>query len=597
MESNYQRQIRTGLEFDKLFPKAAGNDRTILKEAGVDDTLQLIRKTVPQTLADTEAIAKLLRGKNLYDTCHKIWDFVYNHIQYKKDKAGVEQVRRPRRVWANRHTGVDCDCYTEFISSILTNLGIAHKLRIAVYNEMVGYQHIYPVVPKNGKTSHSLENREDYIVIDCVKDEFDSEQAFLKIKDYDMKLDYLDGLEEREAFIPATSDARELAELYNDEQELGNWWTKLTNTNGLKRTLTKVGKAVEHTVNQAVHFVDRYINPATILLRNGFLASMKLNLMNVAHKLRYAYLTDDQAKAKNMNLDALNHLRNIKNKAETIYWQAGGLKENLKKAILSGKGNKDGQVPMNGLDGLGEIYADQDEYDIVNMPVHGIEGIGDLGEPVTLTAIGVASAAVATLSATIKQITGLFKTGGTEQEKQFNSDKPDPVNDSGSNTPTQADLTTTNSDGGQNYTTTNPDGRSSVPPGNSGSAQNAPILQSSGQAPNSQSLVPAPAGTASETPSDPAAPVDPNAPAEGFFTKAGTWIKTNPMPSLAIGGVTAGMAYMFFKDHNKGKKGGLHGFELPGFHKKHRKTTRAKPKAKARQPRKTKKQKVKAFKI
>ena len=62
---------------------------------------------------------------------------------------------------------------------------------------------------------------------------------------------------------------------------------------------------------------------------------MKINLMNVAGRLRYGYLTDSQAQAKGMNLSELKKLRSIKDRAETVYWQAGGKKENLKKAILT----------------------------------------------------------------------------------------------------------------------------------------------------------------------------------------------------------------------------------------------------------------------
>ena len=33
------------------------------------------------------------------------------------------------------------------------------------------------------------------------------------------------------------------------------------------------------------------VNPATVLLRNGILASMKLNMRNVAARLRWSYLS------------------------------------------------------------------------------------------------------------------------------------------------------------------------------------------------------------------------------------------------------------------------------------------------------------------
>ena len=564
MESKYQREIESGKEFDHLFPRATGTDKTIRQDAGVEDTLAFILKTTPKTLFHTKQIAAKLQGKNLYDTCHKVWDFVYNHVQYKKDKAGTEQVRSPRRVWHNRATGVDCDCYSSFISSILMNLGIVHKLRIAIYNPAMGYQHIYPVVPKDGRLNYDLEKRDDYIVIDCVKDRFDDEQPFLKIKDYNMKLDYLDGIDER---VPShTTEGSELAELLGGDVDLGSWWSRITNTNGLKRTIhnveesaKKVGQAVEHTVNQAAHFLNRYINPATILIRNGFLLSMKLNLMNVAHKLRFGYLTDEQATAIGMNLDQLNHVRNIKNKAETIYWQAGGVKENLKKGILTGKGNKDHQVPLDGLGSLGNVYADMDEYTILHTPLSGLcpDEVNGLGEPITLSAIAAAAAAVGTLSITLKQIKGIFKSG-SPAEKKFASESPDPEKDPNAGGDGSTDNSNTNNpDANANQNNQSPagNGGSALPASSGASNPNAALTQTNGN-----SNLPT-SGTAADT-TDPNAPPPP----EGFIAKTTEWVKTHPIPTAAIVVALGGLGYMIYKGHHpaKHKTGGLHGITKHG---------------------------------
>jgi hypothetical protein len=51
---------------------------------------------------------------------------------------------------------------------------------------------VYPIVLRNENAD--LNDRDDYIVIDCVKDNYDEEQPFLECKDYDMQLDYLDGI-------------------------------------------------------------------------------------------------------------------------------------------------------------------------------------------------------------------------------------------------------------------------------------------------------------------------------------------------------------------------------------------------------------------
>lgn len=184
MEARKKRQIRSGVEYDHFFPRAHVDTHTVQRNAGVGDTVAFIPKVVHKTLSHTKGIAHVLKGRNEYDTCRNIWNFVYYHIAYKKDRDGYEQIRSPARTWHDRHSGVDCDCYTTFISSILTNLGIRHKLRITKYSRDY-FQHIYPIALLTDKA----------VAIDCVTDQFDYEVPFSEKKDYPMDLQYLNGPE------------------------------------------------------------------------------------------------------------------------------------------------------------------------------------------------------------------------------------------------------------------------------------------------------------------------------------------------------------------------------------------------------------------
>jgi hypothetical protein len=456
MEASKRRDIADGSEYDHLFPKAENKDHSVKKEASVSDTVRLIQQKVPETKWHTARIAPLLKGRNLNETCSNIWHFVYQHIQYKPDKQGVEQVRSPRRTWFERVKGVDCDCYSEFISSILFNLGIPHKLRIAMYTPDRGWQHIYPIVPINERLDTPLEDHSQYIVIDCVKDDYDAEQPYLECKDYNMELQYLDGLEgsdedqsEDEEFdeIPGfigSVDAMDL--VANDREELGNLFknigkafnkavqtvkkdvNKVTQT--VKKDVTQVAKTVATgvkkvgtVVKEGVHVLNRFVNPASVVLRNGFLLAMKENLMNASGRIKYAYLTDEQANKMGINMGRLRNLRSVRDKVENIYYTMGGEKNVLKKAILEGRGNKGHAVPLSGLEGLGEVYADMQEYQIMNP---GVNGFGELGEPISLAA---AAATMTALVAAIKACGNLFK-GGTKDAKDFESEAPDPDNPS-----------------------------------------------------------------------------------------------------------------------------------------------------------------------
>lgn len=389
-----KRKVKNGTEYDALFPKAEGKVLTIKRNATLDHTLKLIPEVVHSTKHQTEKIAQRLKGKTLYETCSNIWYFVYEHITYEKDEQGKEQVRSPAQVWADRKKGVDCDCYTTFISSILTNLNIDHAYRITKYHQD-HFQHIYPIVP----TSDG-----GHITIDCVVNRFNYEEPFTEKLDKKMNLEYLYGIE-REGFSDYSSWEENDDFDQNDDFLSGKKEKKEKNKGIIKK--------VAHATNR--------LNPATVMLRNGLLASMKLNLMKVAGKLRWAYLTEQQAKAKGITAEKYQKLRKILTKLEGIFYGAGGKPENLKKAILTSKGNKDKAV-----NGLGEIdfsssNSSFDEYtplpsllghDVFNSENMMDNGeLGELGEPVTAVSIAAATGALATIAQVLKNVGDIFPKG------------------------------------------------------------------------------------------------------------------------------------------------------------------------------------------
>jgi hypothetical protein len=457
MEARKQRTIKNGSEYDHFFPKANVDTHTVMKHAGVDDTVAFIPKVVHKTLGHTKGITGVLKGSSDYETCSNIWQFVYNHIAYRKDKDGYEQIRSPARSWHDRKAGVDCDCYTTFISSILTNLGIRHKLRITKYQKDY-FQHIYPIaeLPNNRQ-----------VVIDCVTDKFDYEVPFSEKKDYKMDLQYLNGLDGMgysDGYtdgMDGTGGMDELGKLFKKKAKSGG----SSGGGGKKKKggfLKKIGGAVKKAgqgVKKAVKKVNlkkvlnvvNKFNPATVALRNGVLASMKLNIGNVAKRLRWSYITPEQAKAKKMDMGKWNKLVEARKKLEKIFYGAGGKPENMKKAILNGKGNKNHEV--HGLDGFGSLYdhrtgrfhhqmstkpgmrriSPMHPHHPVNrmhkhMPLRVVIGndlfasenpvgaLGELGEPVSMAMIAAASGVIAAIASTLKKIGDIFGGKGKGSE-------------------------------------------------------------------------------------------------------------------------------------------------------------------------------------
>ncbi len=418
-----KRHIKSGDGFNHLFPTPQGKNVVVKKVAHLDDTIHLMKKVVSTTLEDTFAIAQMLKASTEEDTCKNIWNFCFTHLQYTKDEMGKEQVRRPARTWKDRKAGIDCDCMSVFIGSILTNLNIPFSFRLTKYRSHE-FEHVYPIAHTNNGV----------IILDAVVHKYNREVPYSAKKDIKMELQYLNGFEEEDF-----SEFEELDEFLENDYPMdaqGMLIDESQDLEGLRSFFKKAKSKVKSVakkvsvnnikkgLKKGLHAINR-VNPATALLRAGVLASMKLNIMQVASKLRFAYWSDSQASKNNMDMNKFNQLKRIREKMEKIFFGAGGKTENLKKAILTGKGNRDRRVTLNG---LGEIitpvYDEDDLQTILGEELYSDEfsevenGINGLGAVATGTAIASATGVLATISALIKKLGDLFKQGSPQAQQE-----------------------------------------------------------------------------------------------------------------------------------------------------------------------------------
>src|SRR5690606_4773309 len=120
-----KRDILPGKEFDSYFPKPSNTHKVAVDLGDVFDTIVEMQAVVDSSLKDTKKIAKTFASSNLEQTCRKIFAFCYNYIQYEQDEDGIEQLRTPARIWADRKNGLDLDDYSFSSNSILNNHNIA----------------------------------------------------------------------------------------------------------------------------------------------------------------------------------------------------------------------------------------------------------------------------------------------------------------------------------------------------------------------------------------------------------------------------------------------------------------------------------------
>lgn len=470
-------KVKPGHEYDRYFPEAQLGTILEKRNAKVSDTLKLIPAVIRKTAWQTRKFAhEVIKADTLEETCSRLWHFVYDHIAYCKDQRGKEQVRDAARIWHDRHNfqkdkngnfildergnkipgGVDCDCMTTFICSVLYNLEISNVFfRVTRYEEP-HWEHIYPVIKlPNGKE----------IIIDCVLHQFNQEAKYTAKQDTAMDLEYLNGVSD--STINKLSDAPDLMGIM-DEQEalsaLGRIFKKKAAGGGggsapkkglfkkkagggAKKPLFKKKTADQKKANKGkikkflgkgLHITNR-INPVTVALRNGVLAGMKLNFMKIAEALRWTYMSPEAAQAKGADMGKYNKLKNVREKLEKIFYGAGGKQANLKKSILTGRGNRDKAVPMNGLgyvaydnvDGLHEemplnqllgreIYYSENVEGLEGLDgFEGLEGFSEEGDLGSATAASVAAATtvLGTIAALIKSIGSIFPGKGGKVAK------------------------------------------------------------------------------------------------------------------------------------------------------------------------------------
>ena len=528
MEINKKRKIKSGEEFEHLFPKPLFLDPTIKKGATVNDTVRFIPQVVRETLFQTVKLAPLLKGSNVYETCKNIWEFVYTHIAYKKDEEGKEQIRSPARGWHDRFHGIDCDCYTVFISSILSNLKIKHKLRITKYSQD-HFQHIYPIVPTTGG---------NYITVDCVVDRFNYEEPYTEKQDTKMELEYLNG-------VPSTNniDVQDLMgwEELNGEDDLGKikLFKKISQPPGSNGDTSKKGK-LKNILHKGLYITNR-LNPATTLIREGVLISMKLNLFKVAQRLKYAYLSDDEARKKEMDMDKFSKLKKVKEKLEKIFYDAGGKPENLKKAILTGKGNSKGKHDVNGLGYISDDMSGMDENTpssiLLGIDIYESEGFGELGSAT------VAAASITAATGIIGAIAGLLKGIGNifPKKSKEGADFENPESKAGDGTSTAevsknaSEIKITNSDDGSSKTSSSNSSSDS-----SSSSTDSENEDSRGDGNNQKSLMKTSNTSSSSVNSDSSG----GGKSQGFWDKNKKWIKPTAIGLTGLGLVFLGIKMM-----------------------------------------------------
>lgn len=613
---NPQRASKDGRAFEEVIPSPSWTEEIVKRNGTVTNTVHEMQKIIRDYHWQVAKLAPKLKGKDVYDTCKNIWDFLFTHIKYKEDEEGKEELRTFCRSWAQRLTrGIDCDDFSIAAGCLLYQYKIPFYIRIARYKDKDYFQHVYVVVPFRDK---------QYITIDAVLDEYDAEkepaetkdflvmntnnlngidisvlgsisddmlnevsgiltgidfndpevlegtlgrerdlsalknhlirtrrviadyphfvkevenpQSFLGMVDYALKYWDTDKRDEALRILSSEEDRQneleglggmlegyEDVELFYGTNGLGSY-NILGKAKAVKKFFTKVKEAatkagtavktattaVKAAAQKAVKAVVKY-NPVSLAARAGLLLAMKTNLLQVASKLKWGYLTEAEARAHGFDMTEWQKLRTQLTNIENLFVKdLQGSGATFKNAILTGR--------AGGLSGT------------------------DAGLGVVAAAAGAASTAAA--MPFITKILGLIKN--IDFKKLLSN-----IN--------VAKLIQAKKTAEQPATIPEAEGASSIPESGGESEQtNEPLAPET----NETSTLPA---TTEEGTFDTDAMLPDGSYAktinkegdtkENIFTKAMTWVKENPTTSILIGAGAAFLIYQAVKTKKRALSG------------------------------------------
>jgi hypothetical protein len=172
----------TLVEVLSYLPKSNGMDKLLMDHQNTDDLAKAIAKSHHSNLKYAKEIAFLFKGKDDFESCKNIFNFIKKYIPYSIEPGEKQCIKTLPRMLddARKKIGSDCKMYSVLTGTILKSLNIPFKYRLAGYTTDYP-QHIYCV--------------NDMCTIDAVLPFFNNEKKPYKYKQ-DMALYNLSGVDQ-----------------------------------------------------------------------------------------------------------------------------------------------------------------------------------------------------------------------------------------------------------------------------------------------------------------------------------------------------------------------------------------------------------------
>lgn len=157
-------------DLERLFSGISdGKEETIYNNTTFKQTLEKMAQMAKSYAYQTAPLAKYLE-KQEGDKLNNLFSFIMNNFRYKDDADG-EELRTPLRAWRDRKKGVDCDCFSIFLGSVLENWRMPYLFRVVQPRGSADYGHVYTVALRPPQTE---------VVLDPVIGVFNAETPYIK---------------------------------------------------------------------------------------------------------------------------------------------------------------------------------------------------------------------------------------------------------------------------------------------------------------------------------------------------------------------------------------------------------------------------------
>ncbi len=390
--------------YDFLFTPD-NNKTTFEADAGLDKTIETIKKAAKTGKEHVKKSAEYLKAGTLEQSAYNVWHFLKTNVKYHLDKPGTEQIRTPNRSWKDRNNGIDCEDFAIFAHALLTDMGYHPSFDIVGFNHKKEFGHIYTTVKDStgsyvvdvvvGEFNQTAPNITKTMLIETLSgipqvamvsgfagitpaDAF-TEQVLkheaklqkgvsgLSRSETDKqirKLRYLrilNNTEERNtvaAMMPYVDDISPkgnfIMKRHADLQGMVERIEALEGLSGRKERKERRAKRKAEgkgIFRKAFKFIKKF-SPLTVAIRNSFLLGMRINFLHLSKRIKYGYMTPEQARAANLDMNEYEKLRGVIQKMTKLWEKIGGNPEKLRNAIIKGGKGLSGIETLNAITAL-----------------------------------------------------------------------------------------------------------------------------------------------------------------------------------------------------------------------------------------------------